>query len=1055
MTSSRANLVIRHLRTVLADPNTDGLTDRQLLERFVRGRDQAAFESLMRRHAALVFGVCERALGHTQDAEDAFQATFMVLARKAGSIRRRRAVGSWLYGVAQRLALRTRVDAARRRQHELRKDVPTPSDPLEEITGRELCRIVDEELRALSERYRAPLLLCYLQAQTQEEAARQLGWSTRTLRRRLERGRELLQARLTKRGLALSTAFLGTLLTTASGSSAALAAVARATRNGVLVGGSNAAAGFSGVSQRAIALANGMSRALFLAKLQTVAAAVLTLGIMAAEAGLGLHALAPLQPAPAEAEAGRGMPVAELLPSDPPARTATPIPTDHYGDPLPSGAQARLGTMRFSIGDWAHDLAFTRDGKTLATGADGCVRMWDVTTGKVVHSLDTPGRRILPIALAPDGKTLAAGSLDGMIYLWKMPGGLAVRAFRGHEQNICGLIFSPDGQTLVSGSTDDTLRVWRVATAEECGRLETGTGGDSRSITWPIAFFPDNRTVATQDMNQRVRLWDVVNRKELPRLDWLPDRLSAVALSPDRTLLAATTEDGPTIHLWQIASGKEIRQWDGHRGQVDALVFSADGSALASAGEDGTIRIWRVATGTEATRMHAGQPRCRAVAFSPDGEVLASALDTTVRLWNTTTGEELSPIREHRSTVLAVTFTGDGRQVLSAGARGTICRWDARTGEPVDICKKPEPTPDLVAAFSPDGRLLGSANPGGMLRVSDVQTGQELCSWQGHKHWIFRLAFAPDGRTLASGGHDKTLALWEPLTGRQVARFTEEQDGVGAACFSPDSKLLAHACSDGTTLVREIGTGEVLHRLRSAPQAVRSLAFSPDGKTLASATASPVSEREPGTICLWELLTGQVRWQTSVSDGRIHCLAFSPDGRTLALGSGDQQIHQWDLSTGKELARLTGHVGAVRCLAYSSDGSLLASGSMDATVLVWKQPKPVHARPAAALPAHELDALWNDLASTDTGQAYRAIWSLAKAPGQAVPLLQARMQEASPDARQGRGEEWRTLRAVEVLEKSATAPARRLLTLLSEQPTPTGKEARAALERLDRRLGMP
>jgi RNA polymerase sigma factor (sigma-70 family) len=1056
MTPSRANLVLGHLRTVLGGPAAADVTDWQLLQRFVGAQDQAAFESLMQRHAALIFGVCERALGHTQDAEDVFQATFMVLARKAGSIRRHRAVGSWLYGVAHRLALRARADAARRRRHELGKKLPAPRDPLEEISGRELCRVVDEEIHALAERYRAPLLLCYLQAQTQEEAARQLGWSTRTLRRRLERGRELLQARLTRRGLAFSAALLGTLLTTTGRSSAALARLARAALNVIPIGRTAEAAGITDASLRATALTDGLLRALFVAKLQALAVAVLTLSVVAAGTGLCVSALVAMQPGPTHPDGGTHVATRPL--PETPARTGPLIHTDRYGDPVPSGAQVRLGTLRLSVGDWVHaSLVFAPDGKTLAAGADGCVRIWDATTGKLVHSLDAPGTRILPVTFAPDGKTLAAGGLDGVIRLWSLTTAMPVRQFRGHTQNVYGLVFSPDGQTLVSGSTDETLRLWRVSTGEECGRLERGMLEISHSITWPIAFLLNNRTVATRDMDGRLRLWNITTGKELHRLNWLPRPLSVVALSADGAMLAATTRDRPTIHLWRIASGQELRQWADHGDRVDALTFSADGSTLASATVGGTIRLWQVATGAKVSEMHADQAGCDALAFSPDGRRLASALDTTVRLWNTGSGEEVHPVRGHRSGVVAVAFAADGQHILSAGMRGTVCRWDSRTGEPVDMWKDPQPAPEMAAAFSPDRRLLASASGEGVLRVSDVKTGAELCRWQGHKGWIFRLTFAPDGQTLASGGHDKTLALWEPLTGRAKARFTDEQDEIGTVAFSPNGKRLAHACQDGTVLVREIAKGKVLQRLQNERQSVRSLVFSPDGKTLASSTAAQASEREPGAVRLWELRTGQVRWQASVSDGRTHCLAFAPDGRTLVLGSGDQRIHRWDLGTGQELASLTGHLGAVRCLAYSPDGSLLASGSMDATVLVWKQSRarPDPPVPPAALAAHELNAIWNDLASTDAEQADRALWCLTRAAGQAVPLLEARFGERFIDASKGAAEELRILRAVEALERVATRPARRLLETFSQKGagTQVGEEARAALRRLDRRLG--
>src|SRR5262249_1267968 len=147
-------------------------TDGQLLERFIQSGEESAFAALIRRHGPLVWGVCRRLLRHEQDAEDVFQATFLVLARQAGRIRRADALGSWLYGVAQRLALRARADSARRRRHEAQAQVDTVAEADDNLLWSELRAALDEELGRLPENCRTPLLLCYFDGLTQDEAAR-------------------------------------------------------------------------------------------------------------------------------------------------------------------------------------------------------------------------------------------------------------------------------------------------------------------------------------------------------------------------------------------------------------------------------------------------------------------------------------------------------------------------------------------------------------------------------------------------------------------------------------------------------------------------------------------------------------------------------------------------------------------------------------------------------------------------------------------------------------------------------------------------------------------
>jgi RNA polymerase sigma factor (sigma-70 family) len=231
MADPRLGAVIRHLRTLSGDTPGGAATDQELLERFLHDRDPAAFTALVRRHGPLVWGVCRRLVQQPCDAEDAFQATFLILLRNARSIGSRPALASWLHGVAYRVATRLRQENFRILNPDSRLPGRTVIDPGLEAAWRELSALLDGEVQALPEKYRAPLVLCYLEGRTRDQAARQLGWSLRTLDRRLAQGKDLLRGRLTRRGVALSAALLSAGLAgpaTAAPSPAALAqAVAR------------------------------------------------------------------------------------------------------------------------------------------------------------------------------------------------------------------------------------------------------------------------------------------------------------------------------------------------------------------------------------------------------------------------------------------------------------------------------------------------------------------------------------------------------------------------------------------------------------------------------------------------------------------------------------------------------------------------------------------------------------------------------------------------------------------------------------------------------------
>jgi RNA polymerase sigma factor (sigma-70 family) len=212
MATAQMNLFLRRLTRGMAAETVGELTDRQLLERLLAAHDEAVFEALVRRHGPMVYRVCWRVLQQPEDAEDAFQATFLLLARKVQTVRKLDSLASWLHGVAHRVALDAKAQAARRRQHKARVAANSHAGPPEEITWRELRAVLDSELGRLPEKLRLPLILCYLEGRSQEEAATQLGWSKSTLLRRLEEARAVLGRRLNRRGVVWPAALSAVLL---------------------------------------------------------------------------------------------------------------------------------------------------------------------------------------------------------------------------------------------------------------------------------------------------------------------------------------------------------------------------------------------------------------------------------------------------------------------------------------------------------------------------------------------------------------------------------------------------------------------------------------------------------------------------------------------------------------------------------------------------------------------------------------------------------------------------------------------------------------------------
>jgi RNA polymerase sigma factor (sigma-70 family) len=363
MGKSQVGEAARHLRGAVLLRDGAGLTDGQLLEQYTRCGDEAAFAALVQRNRAVVWGVCRRILGNDPDAEDAFQATFLVLVRKAASLVPREILASWLYGVAHRTALKARATAARRkcRERPLAK-VPEPA-ATERETGRDLAQLLDKELSRLPDKYRVVIILCDLEGRTRKEAARQIRCPEGTVAGRLARGRAMLVKRLARCGLAVSGGALAMALSQNALSGAlpgTLVSSTIQTANRLVAG--NAAAG-GAISGSVTVLMEGVLKTMLLTKLKPIVV-LLLLAVLSAAAGLTYRAEALGQPNP---NAGT-KPAMETRPAAEKAETAIP-------------EKERLrGTWKV--------VSAVEDGRALKGGAEG-IGTWVIndTTIKWVYQL--------------------------------------------------------------------------------------------------------------------------------------------------------------------------------------------------------------------------------------------------------------------------------------------------------------------------------------------------------------------------------------------------------------------------------------------------------------------------------------------------------------------------------------------------------------------------------------------------------------------------------------------------------------------------------------------
>src|SRR5262245_35381863 len=644
MSTSPLNGALQHL---LADLGSGGdrRTDGELLARFLSGRDGDALAVLVRRHALMVWGVCRRLLPNHHDAEDAFQATFLVLVRKAAGVPRQ-AVANWLYGVARQTAVRLRATTAKRGRREMLV-MTLPEPTVAEVRDADWQAVLDEELGRLPDHSRCVLVLCDLEGLTRREAARQLGIPEGSVASRLARARGMLAKRLSRRGIVFPVGAVAAASSAGSALGSAPPALVASTIKAVtgVAAGQAAIAGL--ISARVAALTEGMVNAMAIAKVR----GVLALALVVCSLVAGMTALAFGQRAEPKGE----------------SRT---------DEAKPSGPREAVAVHRFEgHTDGVMVVAFSPDGKRILSGGvcygagDPTVRLWDVVTGKQLLVLEGHTVGVYSLAFLPGGKKAVSGGGEGTIRIWDLETGKELKRFEGHEGTIYGLDVSSDGKLLLTGGEDKTMRLWDLDTGAEIRRFE-GHAGKVRAV----AFSHDGKQAVSGCIlgDNDLRIWDVKTGKEerkysIPatpargRRDFgnfsgfsvrpevfggsgliapggfgpFPDHTSgiaSVAFSPDGKLVLAGCMDN-VVRVFELSTGKE-RKLEGHTQQVHGAVFTPDGKRILSASYDQTVRLWDVENCKEVCRFFGHDNWAWGVAVSSDGKLgLSGSLDKTVRLW--------------------------------------------------------------------------------------------------------------------------------------------------------------------------------------------------------------------------------------------------------------------------------------------------------------------------------------------------------------------------------------------------------------------------------------
>jgi RNA polymerase sigma factor (sigma-70 family) len=982
---------------------TAASSDELLLADFLSRRSDDAFSALIGRHGPIILNVCHRILHDAHTAEDVFQATFLVLADRAGAIRRRASLASFLHGVAYRLAMRAR----RHRMQNLPAAVCDKAVGLPEgLARKEVLGILDHELSQLSDRYRAPLVLCHLEGRTQDEAARLLGWSLSTLRRRLTQGRRLLEARLRGRGVTLPAALAGLLSTSAvavPGHLWATTAVAAATRT----------------ADRLTAGASTLSSARKVTTL-VLSTSGKKLGAVVALAGLGAALCFGYCMTP---HASRTPAVSA---STPPvsAPAAGAVRGDPATEPLRAQSTVRLGTDRYRHGTRIECLAVSANGRLAATTSGWAAlvsaRVFDLADGRCLNTVPFEhGSYTEAVALSPNGNTLVTKHGNGLI-LREATTGKELRRITlpasGSGRTITGwLMLTPDGKQVAATFSGNAIHL-----------IDLGTGEVRRTFTYDAAvcacvFSPDGKLMAAGGYEKGVsfaRLWEVGTGKELRRFAAGDDAIRALAYSPDGATLACGGE-GARLRLWEAATGRELKIFPRIGRRIQSVAFAPDGKTVAVASDN--VYLYDPGSGKERLRI---DRRALGLAFSRDSSVLTGAVSGAIYQWDAASGRQLTPFAAQDSAVEQILVTADGRRVLTRDQDGDLHAWDTAGEKPP---RRILGGVERGIVASPDGRFLAWAvaddsvrtpdpsNPnaihvGSRVRLYDVAAERVIDRLPSIKDNASVQAVLPDGKTVLTLDRGAaTVGLWDVASGkeRRSFRVNPATDAnlpcvAGRAALSPDGKALAigYDRADNISIMYrgvpvrlwDVATGKAGHELNGHINSVDGLTFSPDGRLLVTWTESPLGSSIMDHVYVWDAATGRaIPTLPSGLPIGAGSAAFAPDGRTLATASADGVVRLWEMATWKVRAEFRGHRDRVTSLAFGPDGRLF-TGGLDTTVLGWD------VRPPRGAARGNLADAWEALANSDARVGFQAQGRFLAEPGKAVEWFAARVTPAArPD----------------------------------------------------------
>lgn len=556
-------------------------------------------------------------------------------------------------------------------------------------------------------------------------------------------------------------------------------------------------------------------------------------------------------------------------------------------------------------------LAFSPDGRRVATAAEKTVRIWEVSSGTefLRFSLD---ERVTAIVYHPSSRWVAAGTGAGVVWLWDAHSGKEV-AHVPHNSSVSSIAFSPDGSRLAVASEDGLVRLWKPATQEPIIRLR------HEDAVWSLSFSPSGDRLATAGSDHTVRVWNVLSAAELVRLEH-PGAVWTAAFDGKGKRLVTASADG-AARVWDAATGHQLMTVH-HELEVLDAIFSPEGSLIATASADKTMRIWEAESGKELFRMP-HNAAVRSAVFSRNGELLVSrSADSAAWIWQIDPHAVSTNFTQRDGIANAAFSPGTSLLALALASEPAIQVMDLDHGQ--EVARLHYNGAIDALAFGSHGTRLATASREGTAHVWDVATNREIARLD-HGHPVMTVAFDPNGQRLATGSWDKSARLWNAETGEELRRLSHGGP-VWIVSFSGDGARVATASLDKSVRIWNTASGEEIVRI-PLKEVAWTFSLSPDGAYVATGTPWDPDVR------IWDASTSKELARLPHEKG-VWGVVFGPSRSQLATMGLDGNVRLWDVPAGRLKTRLP-HDGAVTTAAFHPNGQYLATGSWDHTARVW------------------------------------------------------------------------------------------------------------------------